>query len=116
MAITRPIDNPAVSQEERTWRANIETPRDGNYSIQVYRETILRSSDETVTSVVQNYTPINRSASAIAAETVTLPNGTVVPAALVLGALPLFFDRWADEDAARAVPGEAPFEGPPGQA
>lgn len=100
MARTRTISKPAVSEEDRTWRANIETPRDGNYSIQVYREIVRRASDGTVTSTVQSVTPVNRLAADIAAETVTLPNGTVVPASIVLAALPLFFDRWAEEDAA----------------
>lgn len=100
MARTRTISKPAVSEEDRTWRANIETPRDGNYSIQVYREVISRAEDGTVVSAVQNFSPVNRLAADVAAETVTLANGTVVPVALVLAALPLFFDRWAEEDAA----------------
>lgn len=49
---------------------------------------------------IQNLTAINRMAADMVSESVTLPDGTVVPAALILAALPLFFDRWAEEDAA----------------
>ncbi len=52
MAVNTPIvAKPAVAIEERTWRAIIETPRGGPYSIQVYRMTTPVDEDgETVGS------------------------------------------------------------------
>lgn len=97
MAVTRTLTAVPVSEEERTWRANIETPRGGNYSIQVFRETVQKDAAGNVVAVVQSTVPVRRLASAIAGESVTLANGTVVPASTILSALPLFFDRWATE-------------------
>lgn len=98
MAITRPLTATPVTEEDRTWRANIETPRDGKYSIQVYRERLQKDASGNVVSAAQDLAPITRNASAIADESVTVGE-QIVPAALVLAALPLFFDRWAEENA-----------------
>lgn len=108
MAITKPIETkPAASVEERTWRANIETPRGGEYSIQVYRQfTHLDEDGEVVGEPKLSTKTINRMAKDIAKESVTLGDGTVVPATLLFAALPLFFDRWAEEDA--ALPEQTP--------
>lgn len=109
MAIKKPLAaKPPVETEERTWRANIETPRSGGYSIQVYRQySALNEDGELVGEPATSVVPINRMAKDIASEVVTLPNGTVVPAALVLSALPLFFDKWALEDADAKVAADA---------
>lgn len=124
MAIELPLTDIA-SREERTWRANIETPVTGNYGIQVYREIVDKDADGKVVNVTKKAGVVDRLASAIAEESVTLPGGGgTVTAAQILAALPLFFDRWATEDAeaaaAAAVPVvPAPPEGgdtPPPQA
>lgn len=95
---------PAVKIEKRTWRANIETPKGGAYSIQVYRQSTKLDEDDTVVGGTTITTPVNRMASAIAGESVTLYDGTVVSAAHILLALPLFFDRWALEDEQQQEP------------
>jgi hypothetical protein len=102
MATETPINaaKPPVTLEERTWRANIETPRGGAYSIQVYRQQTKLDEDGAVVGESKMLaTPIQRLASAIQSESVTLGDNTVVTAAHILAALPLFFDRWATEDA-----------------
>jgi hypothetical protein len=102
MATETPINaaKAPVKLEERTWRANIETPRGGAYSIQVYRQQTKLDEDGTVVGESKMLTtPVQRLATAIQNEQVTIPGGTVVTAAQVLAALPLFFDRWATEDA-----------------
>lgn len=98
MAVERPITNAPVVEEERTWRANIETPRGGNYSIQIFREVVQKDSEGNVVAVRQLTAPVHRMAAAIQTESVMV-GGNVVPATLILAALPLFFDRWAEEDA-----------------
>lgn len=104
MAIERPITNAPVSAEERTWRATIETPRTGfnNYSITVHREVLQKDAQGSVVSVLPGPT-VTRRAADIAQESVQL-SGRSVPAMLILGGLPEFFDRWAQEDAQSAVP------------
>lgn len=104
MAVSRPIKNAPVTEEERTWRANIETPANGDYSIQVFREVIQKDAQGKVVSTKQLATPIQRKASAIAGESVKIGTKTVT-AASVLEALPAFFDKWAEEDLAKAAGG-----------
>lgn len=43
MAIIRQIENVPVTEEERTWRATIETPKGKPYSVTIHRE--VRSLD-----------------------------------------------------------------------
>jgi hypothetical protein len=120
MAINLPLTEIA-SREERTWRANIETPVTGNYGIQVYREIVDKDADGKVINVTKKAGVVDRLASAIAEESVTLPGGGgTVTAQQILAALPLFFDRWATEDAEAAaaaavpvVPAPPPEEPPP---
>ena len=107
MALSKAMERKApTTVEERTWRANIETPRGGDYSIQVYRQiSYLDEDGEVVGKTELNTTPVSRMAKDIVKESVTLPDGTEVPAALILAALPLFFDRWAEEDASKPKDG-----------
>jgi hypothetical protein len=109
MAISVPLTGLPVAAEERTWRANLETPVSGDYSIQVYREVAQKDdAGAIVGEPAKNYTPIRRQAADVADETVTvtLPGGAtqVVSAAMVMLALPMFFDKWAEADAAPLVP------------
>lgn len=98
MAITRTIANAPTVEEERTWRATIETPRGGPYSIHIHRERVQKDAAGNAVAVAPVATPVHRFANAIAGESVTLANGTTISAAAILEALPLFFDRWASED------------------
>lgn len=102
MALSRPVRNVPVAEQERTWRANLETPRDGRYSIQVYREVVqVDANGNAMGQALRKPAFIHRDAAAIASESVEV-NGATVSASLVLAALPRFFDRWAEEDAAAA--------------
>jgi hypothetical protein len=117
MAINLPLTDVAT-REERTWRANIETPVGGNYAIQVYREIVDKDGDGNVLNVTKKAGVVERAAAAIAEESVTLPSGGgTVTAAQILGALPLFFDRWATEDAEAAAAAAVPVvpAPPPGE-
>lgn len=96
--VTLPREVTAVVRQERTYRAVIETPRSGTYSISVYREAVLLDIGNEVVRVDQITTPVRRVASAVATEDVTLDDSTVITAAQIMEALPLFFDRWTQED------------------
>lgn len=90
-----------ASAQNRTWRANIETPVAGGNSIQVFREDVSRDADGVVTDLVQSMLPVSRTAAAIASESVTVSIGgedVEVTAAMIMAALPKFFDRWTQED------------------
>ena len=72
MAINLPLTDIAT-REERTWRANIETPVAGNYAIQVYREIVDKDDEGKVVNVTKKAGVVERAAAAIASESVTLP-------------------------------------------
>jgi hypothetical protein len=97
MSITRTI---TVTEEERTYRADIVTPFGGEYLVNVYRETLRRDANRKVFTREKSETPIVRKAVDVARETVTLTDKTVISVAQISEALPLLFDRWATEDAA----------------
>lgn len=99
MAISRPLAEVPVTAEERTWRATIETPRTGfaDYAITVHRELVQKDAEGKVVAVLPAPT-VSRRAADILGESVSA-GGQSMPAALVLAALPAFFDAWAQEDA-----------------
>lgn len=101
MAIRTPINMTATNEDQRTWRATIDTPATGAYSITVNRETVKRDAQENIVGEPQRGDTVFRVATDIQSETVTVTvNGqdVVVSAALIMLALPKFFDRWAQED------------------
>ena len=71
------------------------------YAITIHREIVQRDAEGAVVAVLPGPT-IHRAAEAIAGESVAVA-GQTIPATLILGALPLFFDRWAAEEAAAAA-------------
>jgi hypothetical protein len=89
----------AATREERTRRVVIETPKNGAYSILVYREVVVRDADGNVLAAREIPAPIHRVVSSIIDQKVTI-GGIQVPAARIIAALPMFFDMWADEDIA----------------
>lgn len=99
MALTRGSKTLQVNSEERTYQAVIKSPKDADGTIMVYREARTTLVDGTLLSR-QDVPMVQRQASAILAETVVLPDGSIISAASIVAALPLFFDRWATEDAA----------------
>lgn len=102
MAVTSAPDESRViaSTVSRTYLATIETPNGGTYSIKVYREALDKNADGDVVKTRRPNAPIYRLASAVAGESVTLADDTVITAAQIYEALPLFFDRWEEEEAA----------------
>lgn len=103
MAITRPIaqDKIPTTEDERTSHATISTPVGGDYSITVSREIVRRDAKGTVVGGPYPAQPVYRKASSILNESVTVEldgKRVDVPAALIMAALPEFFDRWATED------------------
>lgn len=106
MAVTREVTSNIVSEEDRTWRATLETPVSGDYSITVHRHTVSRDAQGNAVGEPVRAADVTRAAEAILSETVTitLPNGNqaTVSALAVMLALPEFFDKWAKEDATTA--------------
>jgi hypothetical protein len=101
-----PIKPAVVRAEERTTEVTIETRRGRAYLLQVSRELVQYDAGGNVVSA--DPTPaIARTADDIAAESVEVSIGgktVMVSAALIMEALPAFFDRWAGEDAAKPIP------------
>lgn len=102
MAINKTVASVPATTDNRTWRANIETPLGGAPSIQVFREDVDRNAEGAVVGPSRpSMQPVNRAAAAIASESVTVTVGgqeVTVSAAAVIAALPVFFDRWTQED------------------
>lgn len=115
MAITRPITATAIEEEERTWRANIETPRgqEAAWAIQIYRETVQKDSEGNYLNAIQSMTPVVRLAEAVAGERVTLSDSTELQVSSLYEALMILFDRWAEEDSAAGAGGPNPIEPTP---
>jgi hypothetical protein len=108
MATSRPVSKTiavartiaVATEDERTHRASIETPLGGPYYITVHRQKVLRDGEGNAVQREEVAKPVHRLAAQIARESVTLAGGSVVTAAAIIEALPLFFDRWAEEDIA----------------
>lgn len=102
MAITSSPDPSVViaSAVSRTYRSTIETPNGAPYFITVFRETLDKNASGGVLSTRRPDAPIYRLASDVAGESVTLADNTVITAPQIYEALPLFFDRWAEEEGA----------------
>jgi hypothetical protein len=112
MAISRPITAAPTIAEERTWRANIETPRgqEATWGIQVYREVAYKDEWGNYVGASQTLPPIHRLAADVSRETVTLSDGRVLEANDIFEALMLYFDGWSAEDAAKPPVGPNPIE------
>jgi hypothetical protein len=67
-----------------------------NYQIVITREVIWEDEDGNGVKTVREYV-VTRAAIDIINESVETPSGTMITAKQVLEALPLFFDRWAEE-------------------
>lgn len=98
---TKTID---VAVEERTFQVVLKSPKGEDGTIVVYREARTTLADGTLVAKVDR-PAIHRQASAILSQTVVLPDGSTISAASLVAALPLFFDRWATEDAATLTQG-----------
>lgn len=102
MAITNAPDEARVLAEtvSRTYRATIETPNGSPYFVTVWRESLDKNADGDVLRVRRPTAPIYRLSSEVAGESVTLADDTVITALQIYEALPLFFDRWEEEESA----------------
>ncbi len=98
MARELPPEQLTIKPTERSWRINIETPRGQDYNITAFRETIgIEDGTNKVIYQKQDHS-VSRYLTPIAAETVTLGNGTTLSAADVATALTLFIEKWRLED------------------
>lgn len=99
MAIELGTKSLQASTEERTYQTIIQSPKDADGRVMVYREQRTTLADNSL--LARREIPmVQRQASAILAETVVLADKSIISAAAIIEALPLFFDRWAQEDAA----------------
>jgi hypothetical protein len=101
MSIIRSRNTVVSSEEERTFLAEIETPHTGEYVVRVHREVIQRDASGETVGTPTGAAMVSRMAKDVMTESVQLPNGANISARAIIAALPLFFDRWAEEDAAR---------------
>lgn len=106
MSIRRQAKNTIVAEDERTQRTIIHTPFGLPPWVEVCRQTVpIDDAGETLEP--RDVSPhVVRKASDIVDETVDVEvdgKTVMVSAALVMLALPLFFDRWAEEDRAKAA-------------
>lgn len=104
MAIDKGAIAYQATKEERTYQVVISIPKGADGRIIVYRE-VLTSADGAIISR-QERPNLQRLASQLGKDQITLPDGTVITAAQVMTALPLFFDEWAVQDAAHPPPTE----------
>jgi hypothetical protein len=101
MAITREIERPAATEEERTARVLIRTPRDGRYSVSVNREIVSRDAEGVPIGNPRPIPiPVNRNFVDVRDETITLEDGAVVTIPQLAETIAKLADRWASEDAA----------------
>ena len=92
MSITLQSENITATPEERTWRATIETPKGGLYTLSLHRE--LRVYDQNGNQIGDRVEiePKVYSFNDIANETVTL-SGTTLSVAQLSGFLAAYFDQ-----------------------
>jgi hypothetical protein len=109
MAISVPITEAPSAMLERTWRTNIETPIDGEISVQLYRESVpIDGSENPIGKGTQSYTPVSRNLEEAGEDTVRLSDGTTLSLDQIVEAIELFGDQWgeADKTGGGAQPGE----------
>ena len=88
-----------VKTEQRTWRATLETPKGGNYSLSIHREKrMLDASGQTLGEPVV-LEPIELPFAAIKDETVTV-EGQTLSVEQLAASLAAYFDQKAAQLAA----------------
>lgn len=113
MAITREVGFVADHVEDRTWRINIETPLGGPYSVQVYRQDVEVNAAGEKRLASQAYRQIDRMAADVVDDTVEVEHDgqkITVTGALVMAALPLFADKWVQQNEEREAARVAALE------
>jgi hypothetical protein len=104
-------DTVSAVKERRSLEAYLHMPRGGDYKLTLYRQVVLKSGDD-VLGAARDDKPITRTASQIAAQSVTV-GGKTYTGAEVMAALAAFFDAFDEQDnpPAPAEPPPAPPEG-----
>lgn len=87
-----------VTISRRCWRINIETPEGQDYKLTAYREQV--ETDQNGEKKREQSGAVGRSLSTVAAQTVTLTDGTVLTPIQVAEGLSAFIEKWEDEDLA----------------
>lgn len=104
MAIDKGAVTYQAALEERTYQVVISIPKGADGRIVVYRELLTTAAGALIAR--QDRPNIQRWASQLVKDQVTLPDGTAITAMQVIAALPLFFDEWAVQDAVNPPPTE----------
>jgi hypothetical protein len=108
MAINTTVSLSIVKSEQRTWRANIESPKGGDYVLTAWRENIGYDAQGGRLSRTDAPT-VTRSAAAMAAAKeppFVCSDGTEISVAHLIESVSGLIDRWAVADAER-VPAPA---------
>lgn len=107
MAIDRGTKNVALSSEERTWRINIETPKNGDPVVTIYREVIASDADGIISKTPS--AAVTRSLSATAGKSIKIGSSTVTVGDIA-NLIANLADAWRQEDIDNPAP---PLPGPP---
>jgi hypothetical protein len=92
MAITSSPRTLEITTEERTWRATIDTPKGGPYTLTIHREWRDYDADGNQVGEAKLLPPIELDASDIGAETVTVGGVT-----LTVGEIEAFISAYFDQ-------------------
>lgn len=96
MAIEGNLETFQLKTINRTREFGVVTTLGADPVITAHREYLKLNGSEVFSR--SNAPSATRKFSQVAGESVTLADGTVVPILQIAQALPLFFDRWAEED------------------
>jgi hypothetical protein len=100
MAIDQGTATLTVASQERTWRVNIETAKDADPIVTVYREKIMTAPDGSVISR-EEAPSTARSLSAVADQAITVPGTSIVlTVAQLAAAIAATADKWRKDDIA----------------
>lgn len=100
MSIDQGTATIAVKTEERTWRVNIETAKDADPVVTVWREIVRTAPDGSVISKEPSGS-VTRGLTAIAAQSYTIA-GKSYTSAEIANVIAAIADTWRQEDIAAA--------------
>ena len=107
-------ENMDVIISKRSWRTEFNTGEGEPYSVTSYQEETKRKDGEVTPFAKMRKKNVSRiileadgTPTAVAAETVTLADGTIIAMGQILEAGSLFSDKWrAEDEAAESFPAE----------
>lgn len=96
MALDQGTETLAITTQERSWRITIETPKGGDPTVTVHRETVRTAPDGTIISK-EPCGQVSRSLSVTAAQTFKV-GGNSYSVAEIAGVIAAIADAWRQED------------------